>query len=225
MMYHIPAVLSPQEVDDFRAQLQQADWVDGRATTGDQGALVKKNQQVDTRSPLYGELQNRVLAALNRSSLFFAAALPKTLSSPLFNRYQQSETYGFHVDGAVRSHPENGWMRTDLSATLFLSNPDDYEGGELLVNDTYGQHAVKLPAGDLVLYPSSSLHCVTPVTCGVRVASFMWIQSMIRDDKNRAMLFELDKNIQSLKARHGESNEILSLLNLYHNLLREWSEI
>ena len=225
MMYHIPAVLSPQEVDDFRAQLQQADWVDGRATTGDQGALVKKNQQVDTRSPLYGELQNRVLAALNRSSLFFAAALPKTLSSPLFNRYQQSETYGFHVDGAVRSHPENGWMRTDLSATLFLSNPDDYEGGELLVNDTYGQHAVKLPAGDLVLYPSSSLHCVTPVTHGVRVASFMWIQSMIRDDKNRAMLFELDKNIQSLKTRHGESNEILSLLNLYHNLLREWSEI
>ena len=116
-------------------------------------------------------------------------------------------------------------MRTALSATLFLSNPDDYEGGELLVNDTYGQHAVKLPAGDLVLYPSSSLHCVTPVTHGVRVASFMWVQSMIRDDKNRAMLFELDKNIQSLKARHGESNEILSLLNLYHNLLREWSEI
>lgn len=116
-------------------------------------------------------------------------------------------------------------MRTDLSATLFLSNPDDYKGGELLVNDTYGQHAVKLPAGDLVLYPSSSLHCVTPVTHGVRVASFMWVQSMIRDDKNRAMLFELDKNIQSLKAHHGESNEILSLLNLYHNLLREWSEI
>ena len=162
---------------------------------------------------------------MNNSALFFAAALPKTLSTPLFNRYQDNETYGFHVDGAVRSHPENGWMRTDLSATLFLSNPDDYAGGELLVNDTYGQHAVKLPAGDLVLYPSSSLHCVTPVTHGVRVASFMWVQSMIRDDKNRAMLFELDKNIQSLKARHGESSEILSLLNLYHNLLREWSEI
>ena len=225
MMYHIPAVLSPQEVDDFREQLQQADWVDGRATTGDQGALVKKNQQVDTRSPLYGELQNRVLAALNRSSLFFAAALPKTLSSPLFNRYQQSETYGFHVDGAVRSQAQGGWMRTDLSATLFLSAPESYDGGELVVNDTYGQHTVKLPAGDLVLYPSSSLHCVMPVTQGVRVASFLWIQSMIRDDKNRAMLFELDKNIQSLKARHGESNEILSLLNLYHNLLREWSEI
>ncbi|MBD9717205.1 MULTISPECIES: PKHD-type hydroxylase YbiX [Raoultella] len=225
MMYHIPAVLSPQEVDDFRAQLQQADWVDGRATTGDQGALVKKNQQVDTRSPLYGELQNRVLAALNRSSLFFAAALPKTLSSPLFNRYQQSETYGFHVDGAVRSQAQGGWMRTDLSATLFLSSPESYDGGELVVNDTYGQHTVKLPAGDLVLYPSSSLHCVMPVTQGVRVASFLWIQSMIRDDKRRSMLFELDRNIQTLKSRHGESDEVLSLLNLYHNLLREWSEI
>lgn len=225
MMYHIPAVLSPQEVDDFRAQLQQADWVDGRATTGVQGALVKKNQQVDTRSPLYGELQNRVLAALNRSSLFFAAALPKTLSSPLFNRYQQSETYGFHVDGAVRSQAQGGWMRTDLSATLFLSAPESYDGGELVVNDTYGQHTVKLPAGDLVLYPSSSLHCVMPVTQGVRVASFLWIQSMIRDDKRRSMLFELDRNIQTLKSRHGESDEVLSLLNLYHNLLREWSEI
>lgn len=225
MMYHIPTVLSPQEVDDFRAQLQQADWVDGRATTGDQGALVKKNQQVDTRSPLYGELQNRVLAALNRSSLFFAAALPKTLSSPLFNRYQQSETYGFHVDGAVRSQAQGGWMRTDLSATLFLSAPESYDGGELVVNDTYGQHTVKLPAGDLVLYPSSSLHCVMPVTQGVRVASFLWIQSMIRDDKRRSMLFELDRNIQTLKSRHGESDEVLSLLNLYHNLLREWSEI
>ena len=225
MMYHIPAVLSPQEVDDFRAQLQQADWVDGRATTGDQGALVKKNQQVDTRSPLYGELQNRVLAALNRSSLFFAAALPKTLSSPLFNRYQQSETYGFHVDGAVRSQAQGGWMRTDLSATLFLSAPESYDGGELVVNDTYGQHTVKLPAGDLVLYPSSSLHCVMPVTQGVRMASFLWIQSMIRDDKRRSMLFDLDRNIQTLKSRHGESDEVLSLLNLYHNLLREWSEI
>lgn len=225
MMYHIPAVLSPQEVDYFSGRLQQAEWVDGRATTGDQGAQVKNNQQVDTRSALYDELQGKVLAALNRSSLFFAAALPKTLSSPLFNRYQQSETYGFHVDGAVRSQAQGGWMRTDLSATLFLSAPEDYTGGELVINDTYGQHAVKLPAGDLVLYPSSSLHCVTPVTQGARVASFLWVQSMIRDDKRRAMLFELDGTIQALKSRHGESEEILSLLNLYHNLLREWSEI
>ena len=225
MMYHIPAVLSPQEVDYFSGRLQQAEWVDGRATTGDQGAQVKNNQQVDTRSALYDELQGKVLAALNRSSLFFAAALPKTLSSPLFNRYQQSETYGFHVDGAVRSQAQGGWMRTDLSATLFLSAPEDYTGGELVINDTYGQHAVKLPAGDLVLYPSSSLHCVTPVAQGARVASFLWVQSMIRDDKRRAMLFELDGTIQALKSRHGESEEALSLLNLYHNLLREWSEI
>lgn len=225
MMYHIPAVLSPQDVAAFNQRLQQAEWVDGRATTGDQGAQVKKNQQVDTRSPLYDELQNHVLAALNRSALFFAAALPKTISSPLFNRYQQSETYGFHVDGAVRSHAQHGWMRTDLSATLFLSAPESYEGGELVINDTYGQHSVKLPAGDLVLYPSSSLHSVMPVTQGVRVASFLWVQSMVRDDKRRGMLFELDRNIQTLKSRHGESDEVLSLLNLYHNLLREWSEI
>ncbi|MFH2502195.1 PKHD-type hydroxylase YbiX [Klebsiella indica] len=225
MMYHIPAILSPEEVDYFATRLQQAEWVDGRVTTGDQGAQVKNNQQVDTRSSLYNELQGKVLAALNRSSLFFATALPKSISSPLFNRYQQSETYGFHVDGAVRSQAQGGWMRTDLSATLFLCAPDSYEGGELVVNDTYGQHSVKLPAGDLVLYPSSSLHCVTPVTSGARVASFLWIQSMIRDDKRRSMLFELDGNIQKLKSRHGESEEVLSLLNLYHNLLREWSEI
>ena len=180
-MYHIPGVLSPQDVARFREQLEQAEWVDGRVTTGAQGAQVKNNQQVDTRSTLYAALQNEVLNAVNQHALFFAAALPRTLSTTLFNRYQN--------------------------------------------NETFGQHRVKLPAGDLVLYPSSSLHCVTPVTRGVRVASFMWIQSMIRDDKKRAMLFELDNNIQSLKSRYGESEEILSLLNLYHNLLREWSEI
>ena len=225
MMYRIPGVLSADEVRDFIEELDQAAWVDGRATVGAQGAQVKNNQQVDTRSERYRALQARVLEAVNRHSLFFAAALPKTISSPLFNRYQQQETYGFHVDGAVRQHPHSGWMRTDLSATLFLSDPESYDGGELTINDTYGQHTVKLPAGDLVLYPSSSLHCVTPVTRGVRLASFMWIQSMIRDDRRRAMLFELDRNIQSLNGRHGESEEALSLLNLYHNLLREWSEI
>ena len=225
MMYRIPGVLSEQEVRFLVDELNHAEWVDGRATVGAQGAQVKNNQQVDTRSERYAQLQAKVLDAVNRHSLFFAAALPKTISSPLFNRYQQQETYGFHVDGAVRQHPHSGWMRTDLSATLFLSSPESYDGGELTINDTYGQHSVKLPAGDLVLYPSSSLHCVTPVTRGVRVASFMWIQSMIRDDKCRAMLFELDGTIQSLKNQHGESAEALSLLNLYHNLLREWSEI
>lgn len=225
MMYHIPGVLTADEVAQLRAQLALAPWIDGRATVGNQGAQVKNNQQVDTQSELYQKLQSAVLQAVNQHSLFFAAALPRQISNPLFNRYQQQETYGFHVDGAVRSHPQSGWMRTDLSATLFLCEPESYDGGELVVNDTFGQHSVKLPAGDLILYPASSLHCVTPVTRGVRVASFMWIQSMIRDDKKRAMLFELDRNIQTLRTRHGESEEVLSLLNLYHNLLREWSEI
>ena len=225
MMYHIPGVLTADEVAQLRAQLALAPWIDGRATVGNQGAQVKNNQQVDTQSELYQKLQSAVLQAVNQHSLFFAAALPRQISSPLSNRYQLQETYGFHVDGAVRSHPQSGWMRTDLSATLFLCEPESYDGGELVVNDTFGQHSVKLPAGDLILYPASSLHCVTPVTRGVRVASFMWIQSMIRDDKKRAMLFELDRNIQTLRTRHGESEEVLSLLNLYHNLLREWSEI
>lgn len=225
MMYRIPGVLSAEEVSYFVEELSQAEWVDGRATVGAQGAQVKRNQQVDTRSERYATLQGKVLEAVNRHSLFFAAALPKTISNPLFNRYQQQENYGFHVDGAVRQHPHSGWMRTDLSATLFLCDPESYDGGELTINDTFGQHAVKLPAGDLVLYPASSLHCVMPVTRGERLASFMWIQSMIRDDKRRAMLFELDGTIQSLKSRSGESEEVLSLLNLYHNLLREWSEI
>ncbi|CAM3704659.1 Fe2+-dependent dioxygenase [Rouxiella silvae] len=225
MMYRVPAVLNSDEVAAFNRELDKAPWIDGRATVGAQGAQVKNNQQIDTRSEIYALLQATVLKALQNSPLFFAAALPKNISSPLFNRYQQNETYGFHVDGAVRNNGESGWMRTDLSATLFLCEPESYEGGELVVNDTYGQHSVKLPAGDLILYPSSSLHCVTPVTQGTRVASFMWVQSMIRDDKKRSMLFELDGNIQKLKARHGESEEVLSLLNLYHNLLREWSEI
>ncbi|MDU4126104.1 MULTISPECIES: PKHD-type hydroxylase YbiX [Pantoea] len=225
MMTHVPAVLTPEEVARFNQHLQQAEWIDGRATVGDQGAQVKRNQQIDTRTPLYDSLQAAVLNALNNHPLFFAAALPRSLSTPLFNRYELDQTYGFHVDGAVRHNGQNGWMRTDLSATLFLSDPDSYEGGELVIQDTYGQHSVKLPAGDLVLYPASSLHCVTPVTRGVRTASFLWIQSMVRDDKQRAMLFELDRTIQSLKSRTGESEEILSLLNLYHNLLRSWTEI
>lgn len=211
MMYHISDVLTADQVADFTRLLTQADWVDGRITVGSQGATVKQNQQIDTRTPLYARLQ--------------AAALPRTISAPLFNRYGPGETYGFHVDGAVRQNGEAGWMRTDLSATLFLCDPESYEGGELVIEDTYGQHRVKLPAGHLVLYPASSLHCVTPVTRGVRQASFLWIQSMVRDDKQRAMLYDLDRTIQSLKARFGDGEEVLSLLNMYHNLLRQWTEV
>ncbi|AFJ45900.1 Fe2+-dependent dioxygenase [Shimwellia blattae] len=225
MMYHIPGLFTAGQLDEVRHQLENASWTDGRATTGEQGARVKHNQQVDTATPLYQHLQGQVVAALDASPHFFSAALPRTLSPPLFNRYREGETYGFHVDGAVRSHPSAGWMRTDLSATLFLSAPEEYDGGELVINDTYGQQRVKLPAGDLVLYPASSLHCVTPVTRGERLASFLWIQSMIRHDQQRAMLYELDSTLQTLRARHGESAETLSLLNMYHNLLRSWSEL
>ena len=192
MMYHIPDVLSADQVAEFTRQLAQAEWVDGRVTVGSQGAAVKQNQQIDTRTPLYARLQAAVLDALRGHPQFFSAALPRTISAPLFNRYGPGETYGFHVDGAVRQNGEAGWMRTDLSATL---------------------------------YPASSLHCVTPVTRGVRQASFLWIQSMVRDDKQRAMLYDLDRTIQSLKARFGDGEEVLSLLNMYHNLLRQWTEV
>lgn len=225
MMYHIPDLLSRAEVAEFQALLQQAEWVDGRVTVGSQGASVKHNQQIDTRTPLYQQMQAAVLRALNSNPQFFSAALPRTLSAPLFNRYGPGETYGFHVDGAVRQNGDAGWMRTDLSATLFLCEPDSYDGGELVIDDTYGQHRVKLPAGHLVLYPSGSLHCVTPVTRGLRQASFLWLQSMIRDDGQRAMLYELDGTIQKLKARDGDGEEVLSLLNMYHNLLRLWADI
>ena len=224
MMLHLAEVLTKDEVRHLRQKLDAAQWADGRATVGSMGAQVKRNQQLPENSDLARELGQIVLQALGRHPTYFAAALPLRTVPPLFNRYAASETYGFHVDGAMRNQPGQGWMRTDLSATLFLSEPDDYEGGELTVKDTYGEHAAKLPAGDLVLYPASSLHCVTPVTRGERVCSFFWIQSMVRDDRRRGLLFELDQNIQSLRARHGESEETLGLANCYHNLLRDWSE-
>ncbi len=228
MMLHIPGVLSAAEVRELRAKLDAAPWTDGRATVGAAGAQVKRNQQLAEHTPLAQELGQFVQQALNRHPLFFPAALPLRVSQPLFNRYEaaNAEHYGFHVDGAVRASPQSpGWLRTDLSATLFLCEPDEYDGGELTVRDTYGEHMVKLPAGDLVLYPSSSVHCVTPVTRGARVCSFLWLQSMIRSDTRRTMLFELDRAVQTLRARHGESDEIVALTSHYHNLLREWSEI
>ncbi|SQC71595.1 iron-uptake factor PiuC [Klebsiella pneumoniae] len=225
MMYHIPDVLSTDQVAEFTRQLAQAEWVDGRVTVGSQGAAVKQNQQIDTRTPLYARLQAAVLDMLRGHPQFFSAALPRTISAPLFNRYGPGETYGFHVDGAVRQNGEAGWMRTDLSATLFLCDPESYEGGELVIEDTYGQHRVKLPAGHLVLYPASSLHCVTrspaasarPLSCG----SSRWSATI----SSGAMLYDLDRTIQSLKARFGDGEEVLSLLNMYHNLLRQWTEV
>ncbi|QGX90610.1 Fe2+-dependent dioxygenase [Tatumella sp. TA1] len=224
MMHHIKGVLNAEQLSTLTQHLTQADWVDGRVTTGHQGAAVKSNEQVDTQSSLYQELQQFVLQAINQHPQFFSATLPVNISSPLFNRYQGGGAYGFHVDGAVRRE-ENLWLRTDISATLFLNEPDSYEGGELVIQDTFGQHKVKLPAGDMVIYPSSSLHCVTPVVAGQRIASFMWIQSMVRDEKKRAMLSQLDDDIQQLSSIESATTTRMNLLNLYHNLLREWSEI
>jgi len=226
MMLHVPEVLSADEVRKIRAALDAADWVDGRETVGAQGAQVKRNRQLPEHSAVGRELGGMILAALARHPLFFAAALPLRFVPPLFNRYEGGEHYGFHVDGSVRALPGTAQqLRTDLSCTLFLGDPGDYDGGELEVVDTYGTHEVKLPAGDLILYPSTSLHRVQPVTRGARVCSFFWLQSMIRDDGRRSMLFELDQTIQKLRARHGENEETVALTGHYHNLLRMWSEV
>lgn len=226
MMLHIPAVLSREQVQAMRRRLDQTDWVDGRTTVGAQGAQVKQNRQLAEGSALAQELGAQVLAALAASPLFFAAALPLRTCPPLFNCYAGGEHYGAHVDGALRRVAAGGqWLRTDVSSTLFLSDPDDYDGGELIVTDAYGEHEVKLPAGDLIVYPSTSIHRVAPVTRGARVCSFFWTQSMVRDDMRRSLLLELDQNIQSLRARLGDCAELVGLTGHYHNLLRQWSEV
>lgn len=224
MMHHIRGVLSAEQLTSINHSLEQATWVDGRVTTGAQGAQVKANEQIDTQSAEYPPLKQLILQAINQHPEFFSTTLPVNISSPLFNRYRGGGNYGFHVDGAVRRE-EQQWLRTDISATLFLNSPESYQGGELIIQDTFGQHSVKLPAGDMVIYPSSSLHAVMPVTHGQRVASFMWIQSMVRDEKKRAMLGQLDKDIQQLGSIEQSEPTRMNLLNLYHNLLREWSEI
>lgn len=226
MMLHVPDVLTREQVRKMRTMLDAAQWVDGRETVGEQGAKVKRNRQLPMNSPVGVELGGEILAALARHAVFFSAALPLRFVPPLFNRYEGGEHYGLHVDGSVRTLPGSGQhLRTDLSCTLFLSDPEEYEGGELEVVDTYGTHEVKLPAGDLILYPSSSLHRVQPVTVGARTSSFFWLQSMVRDDRQRGMLFELDQTITTLRERLGECQETVSLTGHYHNLLRTWSEV
>lgn len=226
MMLHVPGVLTPEQVSHIRQRLDQTDWIDGRASVGTQGAKVKRNRQLPEGSPLALELGQIIVAALADNPLFFSAALPYRILPPLFNRYAGGEHYGDHIDGAMRRIPGSGqWLRTDVSSTLFLSEPDDYDGGELVVIDAYGTHEVKLPAGDLILYPSTSVHHVEPVTRGERVCSFFWSQSMVRDDARRGMLLELDRNIQALRVRLGDCAELVSLTGHYHNLLRQWSEV
>ncbi|WP_341912685.1 Fe2+-dependent dioxygenase [Ferrovibrio terrae] len=226
MMLHIPQVLSKQQVAHCRQVMDAAQWVDGNITSGPQAALAKNNMQLPETAPEARQLGEMVLDALERSPLFISAALPLKVFPPLFNRYAGGQSFGIHVDNAIRGFPNADFrIRTDLSCTLFLAEPDEYDGGELIVEDTYGEHRARLPAGDMVLYPSTSLHRVTPVTRGARVASFFWLQSMVRDDGQRSMLFQLDTSIQQLVARLGNADaQVVQLTGIYHNLLRRWAD-
>ena len=227
MMLHVPGVLSPAQVAELRAQIDAARWEDGNATSGAQSALAKLNRQLPEESDTARWASAVVREALTKSPLFMSAALPHTVYPPLFNRYGEGHGFGDHIDNAMRFQRDQGVrIRTDLSATLFLCDPSEYEGGELTVEDTYGVHEVKLPAGDVILYPASSLHRVEPVTRGERVASFFWIQSLIRDDAKRALLFDMDLAIQNLAKGAGQdAPAIVSLTGAYHNLLRMWAEL
>ena len=214
---------------DIRRLMDAADWEDGRSTAGAQSALVKRNEQLPPDSLLARELGARVIKAITAHPTFLAGAIPLHIFPPLFNRYRadSDHKFGIHVDNAIRGDPLTGLrIRTDLSVTLFLSEPEEYDGGELVVEDIYGSHEVKLPAGDLVLYPASSLHMVTPVARGTRVASFFWLQSMIRSDAARSLIYDLDTAIQSLAERLGRDDpDTVKLSGLYHNLIRQWAEV
>ena len=224
-MLVIPDVLSGAEVAGLRARLEAAPWIDGRRTAGWQAARVKDNAQLPEDDPAVAALADAVVAALERSKPFISAALPLRVYPPMFNRYAGGQAFGTHVDAAIRQMPGGpGRVRSDLSATLFLSGPDEYDGGELVVQDGLGAHAVKGAAGSLVLYPASSLHHVTPVTRGVRLASFLWVQSMVRDDGGRTLLYDLDSAIQHLGAALPGHPAVLTLTNVYNNLLRTWAE-
>ena len=228
MLVHVQNLLNSEQLNHFRQRLEapEAPWVDGRVTAGHQGVHVKQNQQIAEGSAVSAELGGIVLAALERLPLFISAALPNQVYPPMFNRYENGMHFGSHVDGSVRLMPNTGVkMRTDLSATLFLAPPESYDGGELMVEDTYGAQSIKLAAGDMVLYPASSLHRVTPVTRGVRVACFFRVQSMVRDDGQRALLFDLDNAIQRLTATGADDAARMHLTGCYHNLLRMWSDI
>lgn len=229
MLICIPDVLSKSDVAEFRRIMDAAGWEDGRSTAGAQSALVKRNEQLPPDGDVARALGNRIISALTSNPRFLSAAVPLHIFPPLFNRYVSADGhhFGVHVDNAVRGDHLTGMrIRTDLSVTLFLSEPEEYEGGELVIEDNYGSHEVKLPAGHLVLYPASSLHLVTPLRAGMRVASFFWLQSMIRDAHARSMIFDLDSAIQSLVERLGRDDpETVKLTGIYHNLIRYWAEV
>jgi PKHD-type hydroxylase len=222
----IPDVLTSEQVKQARQTLEEAEWVDGRVTAGHQSARAKDNMQVPEDHPAARQVGEVILNALGQNALFISAALPSRVFPPLFNRYQGGQSFGTHVDNAIRQVTGTAHrIRTDLSATLFLSSPEEYDGGELMIEDTYGTHSVKLPAGHMVLYPATSLHHVRPVTRGARICSFFWIQSMIREDSQRALLFDLDLAIQRLNRDLPQHPSAVQLTGVYHNLLRQWAEV
>lgn len=225
MLLMIPDVLSPELTARCRDALEHATWVDGRATAGHAARSGKDNQQLAGDDPLGAEIGDLLLQALAASPVFMSAVLPLRVLPPRFNRYSDGGQYGFHVDSAVMSLPGGQQrIRSDVSSTLFFSDPDDYDGGELVIEDTFGTHGIKLPAGHMVVYPGSSLHRVMPVTRGVRLASFFWTQSLVRDDACRSLLYEFDHTIQSLRLRDGNEGDTSRLLGVYHNLVRQWSQ-
>lgn len=226
MLLRVPEVLSPAELARCRAIVEGADWADGKITAGTQSEQVKNNRQLPEDAQAAHAARAIVLDALGRSALFITGALPKKTYPPLFNRYDgASNAFGNHIDNSVRTSPVTGaWVRTDLSATLFLSEPAEYDGGELVIEDTFGSQSVKLAAGDLILYPASSVHRVEPVTRGCRLAAFFWIESMVRDDAQRRLLFDLDMSILSLRGTDGDTPPVLKLTGCYHNLLRMWAD-
>jgi len=226
MLLHVPEVLNADELAQARRWLAEAQWADGRITAGTQSAQVKRNRQLPEEASQLPFLRRLVLDALNRNPMFFAAALPLRILPPFFNRYgDDANHYGAHVDSAMRMRPDGGgYIRTDVSATLFISEPDEYDGGELVIEDTYGTQSIKLAAGSLILYPSTSVHQVTPVTRGERIASFMFIQSMVRDPGQRRMLYDMDMALLELRQSVGETDAVVRLTGTYHNLLRRWAE-
>jgi len=226
MLLHVPEVLGADQVRAFRERLDLAEWADGGATAGFQSKTVKHNLQLPESSETARALGAAVLDALDASLLFNSAALPARVFPPLFNCYREGQDFGNHVDNAIRSVPRTGHrVRTDISATLFLSAPEEYDGGELVIDDTYGPHEVKLPAGHLVLYPGTSLHRVLPVTRGARYASFFWIESLVREDAQRAILFDMDMAIVRLRQQLGDNEQVVALTGIYHNLLRRWATV
>lgn len=226
MMVSVPGVFQPAEIASIRRRLLAASWVDGKATAGQQSRQVKHNRQLADDDPLARELGDVIIDRLARDAVFMSAALPRRIYPPLFNRYGPGESFGFHIDNAVRGvRASRERVRTDLSATLFLSDPAHYDGGELVVRDTYGEHRVKLPAGHMVLYPGSSVHRVEPVTRGERMAAFFWVESLVRQDGQRNLLLDLDVAIQRLTQQQADSEALVGLTGCYHNLLRMWADV